>query len=247
MTTPAPIARMTSDLVREMRKVQALKPCPFCGERPSLTLRPDNAEASTYFAAVACFCGGYSACAHKMATATNADEAEAKARAAWNRRAADTSLAALSEPQDERAAFEAWMSSNYPHAWPRDKAEHAWQHSHVAALAWQARASLAPAPQPSSQNQCDGCLRGLPMVNGLHNGGPGDLIGCTAHLYAPQPASALAAVREPLSDEQILIAFDDALELECDVTDAEVIDFARVIERAHGIGITAQAQQEGGR
>ena len=42
----------------------------------------------------------------------------------------------------------------------------------------------APAPQPASPNQCDGCLRGLPIANGLHNGGPGDLIGCTAHLYA---------------------------------------------------------------
>jgi Lar family restriction alleviation protein len=65
----------------------ALAPCPFCGERPRLTLRPDDAEALTYFAAVACYCGGYSACAHKMATAPTADEAEAKVRAAWNCRA----------------------------------------------------------------------------------------------------------------------------------------------------------------
>ena len=66
----------------------ALKPCPFCGERPQLTVRPDNADATTYFAAVVCYCDSYSACAHKMATAPNADEAEAAARAAWNRRAA---------------------------------------------------------------------------------------------------------------------------------------------------------------
>ena len=65
----------------------ALAPCPFCGDRPRLTLRPDDAEAATYFAAVACYCGGYSACAHKAATAPTADEAEAKVRAAWNRRA----------------------------------------------------------------------------------------------------------------------------------------------------------------
>ena len=66
----------------------ALKPCPFCGERPQLTVRPDNADATTYFAAVVCYCDSYSACAHKMATAPEADEAEAAARAAWNRRAA---------------------------------------------------------------------------------------------------------------------------------------------------------------
>jgi len=65
----------------------ALAACPFCGERPRLTLRPDDAKATTYFAAVACYCGGYSACAHKMATAPTADEAETKVRAAWNRRA----------------------------------------------------------------------------------------------------------------------------------------------------------------
>jgi Lar family restriction alleviation protein len=65
----------------------ALAACPFCGERPRLTLRPDDAEAMTYFAAVACYCGGYSACAHKMATAPTADEAETKVRAAWNCRA----------------------------------------------------------------------------------------------------------------------------------------------------------------
>ena len=66
----------------------ALKPCPFCGERPQLTVRPDNADATTYFAAVVCYCDSYSACEHKLATAPNADEAEAAARAAWNRRAA---------------------------------------------------------------------------------------------------------------------------------------------------------------
>ena len=65
----------------------ALAPCPFCGGQPRLTLRPENAEATAYFAAVACYCGGYSACAHKMTTAPTADEAEAKVRAAWNCRA----------------------------------------------------------------------------------------------------------------------------------------------------------------
>ena len=79
--------RLSAMLGPDAPKRAALAPCPFCGERPSLTLRPDDAGAKTYFAAVACYCGGYSACAHKMATAPTADEAETKVRAAWNFRA----------------------------------------------------------------------------------------------------------------------------------------------------------------
>lgn len=60
--------------------------CPFCGRRPVLTVRPDNAEATSYFATVACFCDGYAACAHKDATASEADEAERLVREKWNRR-----------------------------------------------------------------------------------------------------------------------------------------------------------------
>lgn len=87
-TTAGPLAlSLHAGLGHAEPKRAALAPCPFCGERPRLTLRPDDAEAKTYFAAVACYCGGYSACAHKMATAATADEAEAKVRAAWNCRA----------------------------------------------------------------------------------------------------------------------------------------------------------------
>ncbi len=67
---------------------RGLLPCPFCGRRPVLTVRPDNADATSYFAAVACFCDGYAACAHKDATASEADEAERLAREKWNGRAA---------------------------------------------------------------------------------------------------------------------------------------------------------------
>jgi hypothetical protein len=81
--------------------------CPFCGARPCLTIRPDDAEATAYFAAVACFCGGYSACAHKMATAPTADEAEAMACAAWNRRPAEP----LTE-QQIAGIFKAWRSGS---------------------------------------------------------------------------------------------------------------------------------------
>jgi len=88
MTTErTPGALVSNDQLGPLPERAALAPCPFCGERPRLTLRPDDAEAATYFAAVACYCGGYSACAHKMATAATADEAEAKVRAAWNCRA----------------------------------------------------------------------------------------------------------------------------------------------------------------
>ena len=40
-----------------------LKPCPFCGERPRLTLRPDNAEGTRVLHCLpwTCYCGGYSA------------------------------------------------------------------------------------------------------------------------------------------------------------------------------------------
>ena len=80
-------AQFASAIADETPKSKSLEPCPFCGSRPRLTLRPDNAEGSMYVAAVACYCGGYSACAHKMATAPGADEAEARVRDAWNRRA----------------------------------------------------------------------------------------------------------------------------------------------------------------
>ncbi len=51
------------------------------------------------------------------------------------------------EGGDEREAYVSWLSGNYPRAWPRKDAEHNWQHSHVSALAWQARAALAAQPQ----------------------------------------------------------------------------------------------------
>lgn len=75
---PAPVAESSG---------ARLALCPFCGRRPVLTVRPDNAEATSYFAAVACFCDGYAACAHKDATAAEADEAERLVREKWNRRA----------------------------------------------------------------------------------------------------------------------------------------------------------------
>jgi hypothetical protein len=50
------------------------------------------------------------------------------------------------EGADEREAYVSWLSGNYPRAWSRKDAEHNWQHDHVSALAWQARAALAARP-----------------------------------------------------------------------------------------------------
>ena len=65
-----------------------LKPCPFCGEPPELTERPDNSEGTAFFCAVGCFCGSYSATAHRWAVRPTAAEAKADAVTAWNTRAA---------------------------------------------------------------------------------------------------------------------------------------------------------------
>lgn len=76
-----------------------LKPCPFCGKRPTLVIRPENAESSRYFAAVACYCGGYTACAHKMVIAPEADEAESLVTEAWNTRSAQVATPAAPAAQ----------------------------------------------------------------------------------------------------------------------------------------------------
>jgi Lar family restriction alleviation protein len=72
-----------------------LLPCPFCGEVPSTIERPDNIDGTEFFFAVACYCGGYSACAHKMAKRKTKEAARIDACAAWNRRAA---LSQAAEP-----------------------------------------------------------------------------------------------------------------------------------------------------
>ena len=63
------------------------------------------------------------------------------------------------------------------------------------------------------------------------------------------PSAQPAAVPEPLSDEQIAFCIHEArMESGTFKRDGTMsFRIARAIERAHGIGITAQAQQEGGR
>lgn len=107
LATPQPLAVPAQSPAEGDATRRGLLPCPFCGRRPVLTVRPDNAEATSYFAAVACFCGGYAACAHKDATASEADEAERLAREKWNGRAAHPqpkgTAGSLTEKQIERA------------------------------------------------------------------------------------------------------------------------------------------------
>ena len=52
-------------------------------------------------------------------------------------------------------------------------------------------------------NQCDGCRRGLPVINGRHDltgttgSYPGEQMGCTSHLYQPNTAPQ---VGQPIED-----------------------------------------------
>ncbi|MDH4566135.1 hypothetical protein E8E95_05540 [Pseudomonas sp. BN414] len=53
---------------------------------------------------------------------------------------------------DERAAYVAWLAGTFPAVFSEADAIHHWQHDHASALAWKARAALAPAavvmPEP---------------------------------------------------------------------------------------------------
>ena len=42
--------------------------------------------------------------------------------------------------------------------------------------------------------------------------------------------------RKPLTEEEIMQCFVEAVADYVDVSDAEMVDFARAVERAHGIG-----------
>lgn len=73
----------------------ALRPCPFCGSEPKTMARSDDIDGTEFFAAVFCHCGGYSARAHCGARRPTQSEAEAAARAVWNRRPENEAQAAL--------------------------------------------------------------------------------------------------------------------------------------------------------
>jgi hypothetical protein len=46
----------------------------------------------------------------------------------------------------EREAFVKWLSGTYPDIYPVEDAERRWSQEHISALAWEARAALAPSP-----------------------------------------------------------------------------------------------------
>lgn len=128
---PAPVAESSG---------ARLALCPFCGRRPVLTVRPDNAEATSYFAAVACFCDGYAACAHKDATAAEADEAERLVREKWNRRATASPAVGDEPPGLKLVPLE--PTAEMIAAWPNNRHGS----GHEAAIY---RAMLAAAPSAS--------------------------------------------------------------------------------------------------
>ena len=60
--------------------------CPFCGRAPLQILRPGDAAATFYVAAMFCMCGGVSSTAYQMATGGSPSEAVEKVRELWGTR-----------------------------------------------------------------------------------------------------------------------------------------------------------------
>lgn len=92
---------------------QALLPCPFCGGLPKTTERPDNINGTEFFFAVACYCGGYSATAHKMAVRKTPEQAKRDAVDAWNTRAALAQADRPAVPQAQAGEPEAVAITDY--------------------------------------------------------------------------------------------------------------------------------------
>lgn len=64
-----------------------LKPCPFCGGEPTIKHRASSmSDGSGFFAFVTCYCGGYSATAHRMGIGETVSAAIDAASKLWNTR-----------------------------------------------------------------------------------------------------------------------------------------------------------------
>lgn len=104
-------------------------------------------------------------------TSEEMQEDERKRRSLWDMiHGSPRSPAAAGGVTDERAEFITWLGRSYPHAYDENDATHMWRHSHVVALAWQARAALAqPAPlQPLidwAVERWNAEVKNRPMVN----------------------------------------------------------------------------------
>lgn len=97
-----------------MTEPTELLPCPFCGGTPTTIERPDNSDGTQFFYAIACYCGRYSACAHKMAVRKTPEIAKADAVAAWNTRTpqptqAQAGAVPLTDEQIRAMCKESWV------------------------------------------------------------------------------------------------------------------------------------------
>jgi hypothetical protein len=77
-----------------------LEPCPFCGEQVKQPVsRPSsNDKRDGFVAFLACYCGGYSATAHRMGSGENERDAVRDVIAKWNNRAQPAAPVTTPEP-----------------------------------------------------------------------------------------------------------------------------------------------------
>jgi hypothetical protein len=91
---------------------------------------------------------------------------------------------------NEREQFEAWANAKFG-AWPNS----ATPQTERFASYWECwQAALAASPVPAQQNQCDGCMAGMPLERGFHRdkgGHPVQL--CERSRYETAPAPSVEA------------------------------------------------------
>lgn len=83
------------------------------------------------------------------------------------------------ELSDEREAFVAWLSGEFPRAWPAWMAERAWDNNHVAAMAWRVAQSTAQGREGVEHEvlaEHSGCGRGTQVEQVTVKLNPGDKV-----------------------------------------------------------------------